>query len=86
MFEHSDDFDAVIISTPDHHHHPASIRAIRAGKAVYCEKPLTWSVWESLQRAAEAEKYKVGKAMRSYAGQGASFDTEGVNPKHYLTE
>ena len=63
MFGKPDDFDAVIISTPDHHHYPAAIRAIRAGKAVYCEKPLTWSVWESLQLAAEAEKHKVPTQM-----------------------
>jgi hypothetical protein len=63
MFKNSDDFDAVIISTPDHQHYPQAIRAIRAKKAVYCEKPLTLTMWESLQLAAEAEKYKVATQM-----------------------
>jgi len=63
LFEKPDDFDAVIISTPDHQHFPAAIRAIRAGKAVYCEKPLTWSAGEALQLAAEAEKHKVATQM-----------------------
>ena len=63
MFESRDDYDAVIVSTPDHHHYPAVIRAIRAGKAVYCEKPLTWSMWESLHLIAEAEKHKVATQL-----------------------
>ena len=63
MFEKPDGYDAVIISTPDHQHYPAAIRAIRAGKAVYCEKPLTWSMWEALHLAAEAEKHKVATQM-----------------------
>ena len=63
MFAKPDSYDAVIISTPDHHHYPAAIRAIRAGKAVYCEKPLTWSMWEALQLAAESEKHKVATQM-----------------------
>ncbi len=42
-----DKIDAVVICTADHHHAPASIRAIRAGKHVYCEKPLTDTVFEA---------------------------------------
>ncbi|MEI6538859.1 MAG: Gfo/Idh/MocA family oxidoreductase, partial [Planctomycetota bacterium] len=52
-----DKIDAVVIGTADHHHAPASIRAIRAGKHVYCEKPLTHTVFEArLIAKAAAEK------------------------------
>jgi hypothetical protein len=52
-----DKIDAVVIGTSDHHHAPAAIRAIRAGKHVYCEKPLTHTIFESrLLAKAAAEK------------------------------
>lgn len=55
--QEGDRIDAVVVGTADHHHAPASIRAIRAGKHVYCEKPLTHTVFEA-RLIAEAAKEK----------------------------
>jgi predicted dehydrogenase len=55
--------DAVTVSTPDHNHALASILAMRAGKHVYCQKPLTHDVYEAHLMRSEAKKNKVCTQM-----------------------
>ncbi len=55
--------DAVTVSTADHTHAPASILAMRAGKHVYCQKPLTHDVFEAHLMRTEAAKNKVCTQM-----------------------
>jgi predicted dehydrogenase len=57
------DIDAVTIATPDHIHAPATVASIKLGKHVYCEKPLTHSVYEARLVAETAKKTKVATQM-----------------------
>src|SRR5262249_19801218 len=71
MLEKQKDIDAVVVSTPDHHHAPAAMRAMHLGKHVYCQKPLTHTIWEARQLTEAARKYKVATQM---GNQGHSAD------------
>ncbi|HSH16348.1 MAG TPA: Gfo/Idh/MocA family oxidoreductase, partial [Verrucomicrobiae bacterium] len=63
MLDEMKEIDAVVVATPDHIHAFASMYAITRGKHVYCEKPLTHSVWEARQVAEAARKHKVATQM-----------------------
>jgi hypothetical protein len=67
-----DDIDAVVVATPDHWHVPISLAAVRAGKDVYCEKPLGVSIEQN--KALRAAVHKYG-AMFQYGTQQRSFNT-----------
>jgi len=51
-----DKIDAVTVSTPDHMHAYCTLHALRMGKHVYCQKPLTHNVWENRQVKLQAAK------------------------------
>ncbi len=55
--------DAVTISTPDHHHAPASLIAMRLGKHVYCQKPMSHSILEARIMTKVAKQMKVVTQM-----------------------
>ncbi len=68
--EMGDQIDAVVVGTPDHSHAIVSINAMKMGKNVYCEKPLTHSVWESRQMTKIANEYKVATQMGNQGNSG----------------
>ncbi len=64
------DIDAVIVTTPDHMHAPIALRAMAAGKHVYCQKPLTRTPWEARLMTEAAAKYGVVTQMGNQGHSG----------------
>lgn len=64
-----DKVDIVTVSTPDHNHAGAAIKAMKMKKNVYCQKPLTWSIREARMMRETAEKMGVVTQM---GNQGTS--------------
>jgi predicted dehydrogenase len=67
------DLQAVVIATPDHHHAIATLSALRAGKHVYCEKPLTHSVDEVRAIRAEAARGRLVTQMGTQIHAGENY-------------
>ena len=63
MLDKEKTLDAVSVTIPDHQHGPAAMMAMALGKHIYCEKPLTHSVWEARQLTLAARKYGVVTQM-----------------------
>lgn len=68
-----DKVDIVTVSTPDHTHAAAAIKAMRMKKHVYCQKPMTWSIREARMMRETAEETGVVTQM---GNQGTS--TNGI--------
>jgi predicted dehydrogenase len=63
MLEQERDVQAVLVATPDHHHACAAVQAMRAGKHVYCEKPLAHSIHEVRTMMEIAERNRLVTQM-----------------------
>jgi predicted dehydrogenase len=63
-------FDAVIVSTPDHMHYPIASAAMQMGKHVYVEKPLTHDIWEARKLTELAREKKVVTQMGNQGSSG----------------
>ena len=68
-----DKVDAVIVSTPDHMHAPIAMAAMKLGKHVYCQKPLTHTVWESRQMRLLAEQKNLTTQMGNQIHSNAEY-------------
>jgi predicted dehydrogenase len=71
MLDKEKGIDAVVIGTPDHLHAIVSVTAMKAGKHVYCEKPLTRTVHEAREVARVAREARVATQM---GNQGMAFE------------
>ncbi|HYK92252.1 MAG TPA: Gfo/Idh/MocA family oxidoreductase [Acidobacteriota bacterium] len=71
MLEKEKNIDAVVVGTPDHVHAVVSMMAIKLGKHVYCEKPLTRTVQEARSIGKAAREAKVATQM---GNQGMAFE------------
>ena len=72
--------DAVTVGTPDHIHAVASMAAIKAGKHVYCQKPLTHTLFEcrELTKAAKAAGVMTSMGNQGHASEGARLTNEWI--------
>ncbi|MFA0753481.1 MAG: hypothetical protein IMHGJWDQ_001257 [Candidatus Fervidibacter sp.] len=71
LYEMANEIDAVVVATPDHTHAIVSVAAMKLGKHVYCEKPLTYCIHEARVMREVARQKKVATQMGNQ-GMGSS--------------
>lgn len=73
LYDRANDFDAVVVSTPEHTHAFATLPALRLGKHVYCEKPLAHCVHEARVVAEAAGRARVATQMGTQIHAGDNY-------------
>jgi predicted dehydrogenase len=63
LYKQADDIDAVVVSVAEHTHAYATMPALRMGKHVYCEKPLTYNIDEARRITTAAADVQVATQM-----------------------
>ncbi len=80
MLDAQKDIDGVVVGTPDHTHAVISMAAIRSGKHVYCQKPLTHDVYEArvLAKAAREAKVATQMGIQGHSMEGSRLTCEWI--------
>jgi predicted dehydrogenase len=80
MLDKEKGIDAVMIATPDHTHAVISMEAMRRGKHVYCQKPLTHDIYEArmLAKAARETGVTTQMGIQGHSGEGARLICEWI--------
>ena len=90
VFDHPNDFDAVVVSTAEHTHAFATYLALTHGKHVYCEKPLAYNIWETRlirETAAKFSKLSTQMGNQGHASEARRsireiLETGAIGPVH----
>lgn len=75
LLDNAGSVDGVIVSTPDFMHAPVSLAAMQLGKHVFCQKPLTHTVFEARQMKEAAQRNKVITQMGNQIQSHAAYRT-----------
>ena len=80
MLDKEKGIDAVMIATPDHTHAVIAMEAMRRGKHVYCQKPLTHDIYEArtLAKAARETGVTTQMGIQGHSGEGARLISEWI--------